>query len=197
MYAVCTHPSFQGRGLMSELINESINREFAKGVKAILCVPSTKRLFDFYYRFGFTDGIYSSSFFYDRESLGKLSSKCDYRKNRNLNELNAVRNNLLKSKAFVSFPDKYMSLCDGFGLSYIYGESFYAIYIETDKTVETLDCFWKNENGKNEMLFALTENTDAERISIEFPGEQNLMGLIRFSDGSININNIYLGINMG
>ena len=89
MYAVCTHPSFQGRGLMSELINESINREFAKGVKAILCVPSTKRLFDFYYRFGFTEGIYSSSYFYDRESLGNLSSKCDYRKNLNINELNA------------------------------------------------------------------------------------------------------------
>lgn len=196
MYAVCTHPSYQGKGYMTALIEEACRTEFSKGIKAVICVPATESLFGFYSRFGFVKGVYASSAVINRVDLKSVPTDFSYKKNIGISELNKVRNKILKDRAFVSFPEKYMKLCEGFGFDFVRGENFYAIFVEENSAAEVVDCFWKNENGKREMLSALSFVTKADRFTLEYPGEENLKGLIKFYDDNIKTDKIYLGIIM-
>ncbi len=197
IYAVCTHPSYQGRGIMSELINEAFEEEKLKGTKAVLCIPASESLFSYYKRFGFEDKIYNSREIFKRKDIEKIYSECSYFLNKSVTEIKQLRDELLISSSYVSFPEAYLNLCSEFGYNYCYNSNFYALFSVEENTVNAVDCFWKNEQGKKEMLYSLLNETDADKFIIEYFGKDKLKGVIKYLNPDFKINSpIYLGIEM-
>lgn len=198
MYAACTDPLYQGKGIMSELIKESLDREKNKGTKTVLCVPANGSLFGFYKKFGFTEGLYSSSKKYERQTIEDNAIECEYVLNNNISVLNNVRDSLLKKIRYVSFEDMYLNLCPGYEYCYAYNDNFYAIFSYDNDTVKVSDCFWKSEQGKYELFYCLTKETDSDLFIIEYPDNNGgvLKGVVNYLDERMNKDNIYFGVEM-
>ena len=201
MYAVCTHTDYQGRGIMTSLIKESLKSEKQSGTKAVLCVPANERLFEFYKRLGFVNAIYCTEKEYDRDYVISHSLKCDYELNGDFPSFNEKRNEVLNrfsKDSFVSYSDKYISLAKGFSYSTVATENAYAIFIEKNGAVEIADsCF--NETGFNELCYALKNETNADKYIIKFNGNDNdvLKGVIKVFDCNTELSKkIYFGIEM-
>ena len=200
MYAACTHPDYQGMGVMSELIEKAVESEKAKGVQLVLCVPANDELFGFYKRFGFDDGIYCSSFTFGRNELEGLSTECDYRLNPDSLYFNSKRNELLEKsgKAFVRFEDKYTELAENFGYSTVTANNSYAVFSENDGVVIISDCFYV-KNGFNELCYALLNETGSDKYVFDSADDDILIlkGVIRKLDKNLKLDEkIYLGIKM-
>lgn|GEM_PF-1801413 len=199
MYAVCTDPLLQGRGIMSSLINEACEIEKRNGTDAVLCIPANKGLFDFYYKFGFVDGIYSSSVKSLRNELKNDLTECLYNCNTKITDFNLLRNTVLKDRLFVSFPDKYMKLCKGFEYSFCWSEDFYCIFNCDNDTVFIADCYWIDENAKKKMNYCLLNETSLNQFVFNFPSDNanTLKGVIKYlKDDFLNKRQLYLGIKM-
>ena len=197
MYAVSTHPSYQGKGIMNELINGSIENEKQLGTDAVVCIPASQSLFGFYSRFGFENGIYSSKEIISKEKAETKAIVCDYYLNDDISKLNNIRNTLQNENCFVSFPDKYLKLYKSSDCSFCYNSDFYAFFSVENDAVKILDCCWKNGRGKNEMLYALKRENEADKYIIECAGNDSLQGVIKYLNNENIIDNpIYLGIKM-
>jgi GNAT superfamily N-acetyltransferase len=201
MYAVCTHPDYQGRGIMSALIKEAIESERKNGARVVLCIPANERLFEFYKRSGFENGIYCSRFEYDRAQLEGFSVNCGYGINPDAKELCKKRNALLNEMSenpFVSFPEKYISTAKGWGYRSVITDSSYAFFTEDNGVIRVVDsCF--DDKGFNELCFALLRETKASRFIIDADGRSNhvLKGVVKTLDDGLTLeNNIYLGLKM-
>lgn len=199
MYAVCTGPEFQGRGYMSQLISKACENEKTRGTKAVVCIPVNEKLFGFYKRFGFVNGVYCSTLNLSREDIKKCAKPCEYFLNADTKLFNSKRNDLLSDKCFVRFSDKYISLADGNYYSTVYNDNFYCIFSEEDNSVKVEDSFWVNQQGKNEMLYSLLKETNATGFEIYCCNTVNscLKGVVKYLDKDISdIKSIYLGIKM-
>ncbi|MBO4339217.1 MAG: GNAT family N-acetyltransferase [Clostridia bacterium] len=199
MYAVCTEPEYRHRGIMTALINEACEREKAVGTKLILCVPSDEKLFDFYRRCGFTDGVYCSSFDIKREEFEKDTKPCEYYLNSDTKLFNENRNRLLFDKCFVGFTDRFVSLADGKEYSTAYNDNFYCMCCQEDETFHVCDCFFSDEKGKNDLFYFLKNETDVNQFRIDYCSDNNdkLTGVIRCLDNTgFDNTRIYLGFKM-
>lgn len=196
IYAVSTHPSYQSRGIMTELINGSLENERKLGTDAVVCIPASQSLFGFYSRFGFENGIYSSKeiIYKDKETK---AIECDYFLNDDISQLNIIRNTLQNNNCFVSFPDKYLELYKSSDYSFCNNCDFYAFFSAENDAVKVLDCCWKNEQGKYQMIYALMKETHSDKFIIEYAGNDSLQGVVKYLKDEIIIDKpIYLGIKM-
>ncbi len=60
IYGVATHPTCQGRGYATMLMNSAMDKIKREGYVASILIPSQEWLIDFYARFGFTKGAHIS-----------------------------------------------------------------------------------------------------------------------------------------
>lgn len=109
LYAIATHPDYQGRGLASKLINYCNDLLKEEKVNMSVLVPASKDLFGFYYKLGYING------FYIRESILSLEQIKGFQNNTtddcsiapiDANEYNMLRNNILKDRANIQYPDE-------------------------------------------------------------------------------------------
>jgi hypothetical protein len=199
MYAVCTKPEFRNKGIMTSLIKSACDAEKAKGTDVILCVPSEEWLFGFYKKLGFSDGIYCSTIKMSREEVEKNASECEYSLNAEPKLFNGKRNVFLSSNSFIRFPDYYIALTDVSSYSTAFNDSFYCIFYKDGDFVKVADCFFKDERGKREMLYCLSNETDAKSYEIDYCSNNNtcLKGVVKIlSEQTVISNRIYLGIKM-
>ena len=198
MYAVCTKPEYQSQGIMSKLITEACKEEKQKGTKAILCAPSEDSLFDYYKRFGFSDCIYSSILFLNRAEIEKNAKPCDYTVSVDSKLFNEKRNEFLNGKEYVRFTADYISLAKGFGYKTAFNEKFFCSFFVDEDFVLVEDSFFKNEQGKNEMLYVLQNETNALEYEIDYCADNTeLIGVIKYLDNiKLTDNRIYLGLKL-
>ena len=203
LYAVCTHPDFQGKGVMSCLINTALGYEKESGTKAVLCIPSSESLFGFYKRFGFENAAFCSQKQLSRQELNSFSAECSYCLNGDVKAFNGKRNEILSdidNLCFVSFPNKFILLSKGFGYSFLYTENSYASFSIDGDSVSIFDCGFSNEKGFGELCFALKNETDAEKYSFDFTNgvsDSVLKGVINILDNTVSLKkHIYLGFKL-
>lgn len=108
LYAIATHPGYQGKGLASKLINYCNDFLKEEKVNMSVLVPASKDLFGFYYKLGYIDG------FYIRESILSLEQINGFENNTtddcsivpiDADEYNILRNNILKERANIEYSD--------------------------------------------------------------------------------------------
>ena len=124
---------------------------------------------------------------------------CSYYLNDDTKAFNKKRNELLKEKCFVKFPDNYISLTDGSYYSTAYNDNFYCIYYSENGVVKVSDSFWINAKGKRELFYLLSKETDAKEYEIDFCSDNNSCRkgvVIQLNDDFLNDNRIYLGNKM-
>lgn len=105
LYAIATHPGYQGRGLASKLINYCNDLLKEEKVNMSVLVPANKNLFSFYYKLGYIDG------FYIRESILSSAQIKDFKNMTNAcsiepidaNDYNMLRNIILKDRVNIEY----------------------------------------------------------------------------------------------
>ena len=199
LYAVCTHPLFQGRGIMHRLISAAEEIEREKGTKAVLCIPATEKLFGFYSSLGYENAVYCSEKVIELKNIDSTAKECKYNSAVDCSEFNNIRRQFLKDKSFSDFPDKYFALAKEFGYKLLYNESFYAVVSDGDEYIKVSDSAF-TENGFNELVFACVNEFGKKEIRIDYSDDGNnclLKGCIKILDDYADIeNNIYLGLKM-
>jgi len=58
IFYAATSPEHRGKGLMGELISETVSKLKTRGGDCAILIPAEKSLFDYYSRFGFTTAFY-------------------------------------------------------------------------------------------------------------------------------------------
>lgn len=108
LYAIATHPHYQGKGLASKLINYCNDFLKEEKISMSVLVPANENLFGFYYKLGYIDG------FYIRESILTSAQINGFENNTTDNcsitpidadEYNILRNNILKEHSNIKYLD--------------------------------------------------------------------------------------------
>lgn len=77
LYAAATLPAHRNKGIMSILIEESVDLAKHNGIDFIVVCPAEPGLFDYYGKFGFKTAFYKKAITYSRAELTALSKKAD------------------------------------------------------------------------------------------------------------------------
>ncbi|NMC55658.1 MAG: GNAT family N-acetyltransferase [Eubacteriaceae bacterium] len=107
LYAIATHPDYQGKGLASKLINHCNDLLKEEKVNMSVLVPASKDLFGFYYKLGYIDGFYIRERVLSQEQINdfiNLIIDCSI-KPIEADEYNFLRNNILKNRANIEYTD--------------------------------------------------------------------------------------------
>ena len=108
LYAVATHPNYQNRGFSSQLIDFAHQYLRNKGIVFTVLVPSGKRLFNFYRKQGYEDGLYIRELLFNREMIEQVDKDNNYPciLSRISSEIyNQIRREKLTGKFHVDYSD--------------------------------------------------------------------------------------------
>ena len=122
LYAIATHPSFQGKGLSTQIINfcHAHLKDQDKG-NSIL-VPAQESLFDFYSKRGYEDGFYTREVTLTYNEISKITG--DYKEKgliraTTASDYNARRRSRLEGQIYVDYGNEEIryqkKLCQQYG----------------------------------------------------------------------------------
>ena len=118
LYAAATHPDYQHKGLMSNLIKSALAEE-----KNIVTKPATRELFSFYEKFGFKVCSYSTGFNVCVDERFKVSDK----------EYIYYRNMLLENTPHITLEDMDFALA---GIELYANDNFCAAFDRQEQKVK-------------------------------------------------------------
>ena len=112
LYAVATHPRYQGRGAATCLMESAHRHLLEKGQVFSVVVPGAPSLFDFYRKQGYREGFLVREALYTREEImamsGEGTGKCRI-SGISPQEYNRIRNEMLHGHLYVSYSDREIS----------------------------------------------------------------------------------------
>ncbi len=197
IYAVCTDPSFRGKGIMKEAFSFLENLVFLRNIDYLFLVPANESLFGMYEKLGFKTGFtYTQEVFFgnDKNIKNQKSSVLSYE-----NYLEARRMLLpkvpyatLKEKGFNSFylpvGDSVKCFCD---------ESGYVVYEIENGQVTIHELFGDKEPLVNSVINMSGNNT----VTLRKPTENGCggipFGMYRAFGNVPEINDAFFGIPYG
>jgi hypothetical protein len=109
LYAIATHPDFQGRGFASELIGRCNDLLKENNCDFSVLVPASQSLFGYYHKLGYQEGFYINESVLSKNAAKTLCRGFNQRcclAPAGAREYNALRNNLLKNTAFIKYSDE-------------------------------------------------------------------------------------------
>lgn len=166
VYAVCTHPDYRGKGLMTRLFDKLKEVSKKRGIAYLFLVPESETLFEMYKKQGFRNGFY-----YNEKSVCKPVAENVYNNSvkrisygeyekfsLEKSENTAVA--FLDEKAFNSFFSSVNGEVHSFSL-----ENGYALYLQNDDTVTVYEYF----GDEKEILNVVFSKTNAESVTVRIP----------------------------
>ena len=108
LYAVATHPQYQGRGAAACLMESAHRHLLGKNQVFSVLVPGATRLFNFYRKQGYQEGFFVREALYTRERIRQLSGGiagiCGI-SGISPAEYNRIRNGALSGHIYISYAD--------------------------------------------------------------------------------------------
>ncbi|MEI6578198.1 MAG: GNAT family N-acetyltransferase [Eubacteriales bacterium] len=181
IYAACTAKDYRNRGIMSRLIQWSIDYSELEQIDLICLVPSEETLFDYYARLGFLRYFKRKEFSLNRNQINAISENCSETSNPTIEQITELRNNAL------SMTDYFIWDTNSVGYAILENELIggktvfakknetivgYAIFIEEDEQVIIKEfCALKGYTGSVTGL--ITNASKAEKfffsLQVNFP----------------------------
>lgn len=191
----CTHPDFQGKGIMKELISQSLARMYNEGIYFSTLIPADPWLFDYYSKLG-----YASVFKYTKKEfmIPELTPSKDYTI-KNTSEYSIelfkyLNENIRKRPCCVQHTKKdFKVILQDLLISN--GEIFYAIkkkeimgiaiLYKTTENIRIEELIVNNKEIENSLLYAIKKETGKDKVIINSPIEDDLYPLIPMGMGRI------------
>ncbi|MBQ7294933.1 MAG: GNAT family N-acetyltransferase [Clostridia bacterium] len=166
LYAAATLPTHRGKGLMSALLNESIEYSRKEKLDFIALVPAGDSLYDYYGRFGFIESMYKYKYSTNRScvtlrgyhEIDEVTGFCKIRNSAD-NMLIYDDNGLEYAFDCLKFSDNKI-ICAGEKSYYIDGEElFIGDYEDKDSVMNFLSSL-----GGERTIFSNRPYDDCEKI---------------------------------
>lgn len=196
IYAVCTAPSYRGKGIMSHSLAFLDELASARNVDYVFLVPAEESLFAMYEKTGFKKG-----FFYEEKVFSGNDFLCADENIRKLTykQYTAFREQFfsdaplasLKEKGFNSFYSP-----TGDSIKCFACDSGYAVYENEDGQVTVHELF----GDENMLIATVFDLTEADKVTLRKPAEGGCgvpYGMYRAFGNSPEINNAFFGIPYG
>lgn len=177
----CTHPEFQGKGIMKELISQSLARMYNEGVFFSTLIPAEPWLFDYYSKLG-----YASVFKYTKKEITVpdfvpsqeviIKKTLEY----NIELFKYLNENMKKRPCCIQHTKKdFKVILQDLLISN--GEIFYAIkkkevigiaiLYKTAENIRVEELLANNKEIENSLLWAIKTETGKNKVCINTPIE--------------------------
>ncbi len=196
IYAVCTRPSYRGKGIMREAFSFLESLVSSRNINYIFLVPASDSLFKMYEKLGFKTGFtYNEEVFYKNDSVlvNNVNSVLSYKHYLKSREsfLGEIPLATLKEKGFNSFyspvGNTVMCLCNNSG---------YAVYETENGKVTVHELF----GDKISLINAVFNLSGKDAVTLRKPTENGFgvpFGMYRAFGNVPEINNAFFGIPYG
>lgn len=191
----CTHPDFQGKGIMKELISQSLARMYSEGIYFSTLIPAEPWLFDYYSKLG-----YASVFKYTKKefAIPEFIPSKDYTI-KNTSEYSIelfkyLNENIKKRPCCIQHTKKDFKIILQ-DLLISNGEIFYAmkkkeitgiaILYKTTENIRIEELIANNKEIENSLLHAIKKETGKDKVIINSPIEDDRYPLIPMGMGRI------------
>ncbi len=176
LYAVATHPAYQGQGLARELLTYTNEYLQQKGCSFTLVVPAKEGLQDYYARLGYEQGFMLGEAVLTEKMM--VSRPADSSPGGRLTEIepaeyNYLRNNLLQRRLYIVYSEEDIAYQQG--LSRLSGLGLYAMEYAGGRVCAALEEISPEKVMAKELLGPKELLAAAARQIIRLTGAQQLL----------------------
>ena len=191
--AICTHPDFRNRGLMTQLLKNTFNQLFIDGVHATFLIPANLQLFDVYAKYD-----YKTIFYRTEKQINTVDFKIkneykisEYAIENSIKVFEYFTRKMIKRNFCIqhSFAD-FETICEDINNSngmILIAEHQNKIAgiscaIRTDNEVAVIEHFADNDEILQAMLKTVSQKTEKNYLNIvEFPqsSDSKCFGMMR------------------
>lgn len=191
LYAVCTHPSYRGRGLCAALTAEAEQALRQQGVSVAALVPAGESLFRFYERLGYRTVFFHDTYTVDAAQNTARITPIDAAAYRNLREMQLYSD-------FLSYDERFLRrqavISEGSGAGLYRVETEHAVCCAAAEKRGKLLLLKELLPDVPEAAAALAHHCGCTQTEIRTVGTRTPFGMAKSLDGTPLSSSAYLGL---